>query len=91
MKAGIVLIVVGGLLLLGAIAAGAIGHDRDQERVAEFYRKNSNAAVLPHQLQPPPFTATEAFGFLAGGVMVLAGIWRSRTPAARSPAPNGAS
>jgi hypothetical protein len=81
MRPTVALIVLGGLIILGAIASSAVRHERGQERVAEFYRTHSNAAVLPDELRTTPISLAEACGFATGGVMVLAGIWRSRTPA----------
>jgi hypothetical protein len=81
MRTAVALIVVGGLIILGVVASAGISHERDKERVAEFYRKNSNAAVLPSGLRPEMISPAELFGFAAGGVMVLVGIWRSRSAA----------
>jgi hypothetical protein len=77
MKPGIVLIVMGGLVLLTAMASAGFSRELDKERVAEFYRKNSNAAILPGDLRPGIISFAEMCGFGAGGIMMLAGIWFS--------------
>jgi hypothetical protein len=51
---------------------------RERDRVAEFYQRNGNAAVLPEPLKPTGYGAYDAGCFLAGAVMVVVGIYRSR-------------
>jgi hypothetical protein len=53
----IALIVVGGCLLLGPLVINAYNSNRDKDRVAEFYSRTSNAAVLPKNLTLSAFTA----------------------------------
>ena len=80
MKPALALIVLGGLIIIVAVTAGAIRHERDKERVAEFYRNHSNTANLPYELHVST-SPTEVIGFLAGGAMVVMGIRQSRAPA----------
>ncbi|HZZ29836.1 MAG TPA: hypothetical protein VFE46_17705 [Pirellulales bacterium] len=47
----VMMIVVGGLLILGPIAAHECSQERSRDQVAEFYFHNSNAAVLPEAMQ----------------------------------------
>lgn len=64
MRTAVALILVGGLIILGAVASAGVSHERDKERVAEFYRKNSNAAVLPSELRSGLISPAELLGFI---------------------------
>jgi hypothetical protein len=75
----VALIVMGGLIILGPIAAGAYSSNRDKDRVAEFYSHNTNAAVLPNDLHPTGHDTYDYACWLAGVGMVLAGVIRERS------------
>jgi hypothetical protein len=74
----IALIVVGGCLLLGPLVINAYNSNRDKDRVAEFYSRTSNAAVLPKNLTLSAFTAYDWGCFIVGAIMAGMGIVRSR-------------
>jgi hypothetical protein len=59
----IALIVVGGCLLFGPVLVNVYTSNKDKDRVAEFYTRNTNAAVLPRELAP------SGYGFPGGGML----------------------
>jgi hypothetical protein len=84
--AALALVVVGGLVILGPVAAHAYLDNRDKERIAEFYSRNGSAIVLPNDLHPTAYGPYE-FGCWAAGVgMALAGVLQARS----APAPTRA-
>lgn len=74
MKPSLALIVLGSLIILATLGSAAVSRERDQQRVAEFYHKNTNSAVLPKALSPDPISLPEVIGFLTGGAMVGVGV-----------------
>ena len=86
MRAGIAiaLIVVGGCLILGPVLANAYTSNRDKDRVAEFYTRNSNAATLPEQLHPSAYARYDWACLVAGAIMAGIGVTRSRHDSTRS-------
>jgi hypothetical protein len=53
----ILLILIGGCLILGPVVANAYNTNREKERIAEFYSRTTNAAVLPDAMMPAGHTA----------------------------------
>ena len=86
MRTGIMLIVLGVVVILVPVASYAYRDSRDREHVAEFYQRNSNAAVLPSDLRPAGYGAYDAACFVAGSIIVLVGIFRSRPARVSEPA-----
>jgi hypothetical protein len=82
----VVLIIMGGLVILGPIGAQAYSSNRDKERVAEFYNRNSNAAVLPKDLHPTGYGPYDYACWLAGVGMVFAGVILARSASPTSAA-----
>ncbi len=80
----IALIVVGGCLILGPVLANAYTSNRDKDRVAEFYTRNTNAATLPEQLHPSGYARYDWACLVAGAIMAGIGVTRSRHDSTRS-------
>ena len=74
----IALIAFGVCLILGALLANIYTSNRDKERVAEFYTRNSNLAPLPTEMRPSGPQFYDLGCFLAGATMVGIGVMRSR-------------
>ena len=72
------LIVMGGLLILGPLLAKTCDGKRDKDRIAEFFTRNGNAAVLPYEMKPSGYADYDWACFIAGALMVWIGIRRSR-------------
>jgi hypothetical protein len=77
--AAILLILVGGCLILGPVVANAYNTNREKERIAEFYSRTTNAAVLPDAMTPTGHTAYDWGCFVAEAVMAMMGVICSRT------------
>ncbi len=76
----ITLIVVGGLIILGPVVAHTYTTNRDKDRIAEFYARTTNAAVLPEAMQPSAgYGGYDWACFIAGAVLATTGIRRSRS------------
>jgi hypothetical protein len=75
----IVLMVIGGLIILGPLAAHSYSSNRQKERIAEFYSRTTNAAVLPDAMSPEPYSVYDFVCFAAGAVCLATGIARSRS------------
>jgi hypothetical protein len=77
------LILVGALVILAPLAAHVYSTNRDKERVAEFYSRNSNAAILPQEMHPTSFGFQDVMFFcgcwVAGVGMVVAGVRQARS------------
>jgi hypothetical protein len=78
----ILLILIGGCLILGPVVANAYNTNREKERIAEFYSRTTNAAVLPDSMMPTGHTAYDWGCFVAGAVMAMTGVICSRTQGA---------
>ena len=74
----IVLMAIGALIILGPLAAHAYCNSRQKERIAEFYSRTTNAAVLPEAMYPETYSGYDFACFAAGAVCVTTGIARSR-------------
>jgi hypothetical protein len=74
----IALIVVGGLLILGPVIAHVYVHERDQQRVAEFYTRNGNAVTLPTVMEPTGISTFDWASFAVGVAMIWTGVDRSK-------------
>ncbi|MBM3883232.1 MAG: hypothetical protein FJ387_26560 [Verrucomicrobia bacterium] len=81
MKTGvpIALIIVGGCLILGPVLANAYTRNRDKTRIAEFYTRNSNAAVLPAEMQSSGYGGYDWACLVAGAAAITAGIGVTRS------------
>jgi len=77
--AAIVLMVIGALVILGPLAAHSYNNNRQEERIAEFYSRTTNAAVLPETMYPESYSVYDIACFAAGAVCVATGIARSRS------------
>jgi hypothetical protein len=82
MKPSLVLMFLGGAIILASVISAGMSYERDKERVAAFYQKNGNGAVVPNPLMPEAVRPLDVLGFIAGGIMVAVGTAKSRTPAA---------
>ena len=71
------LILAGSLLILGPVAISGYFGGRDKDRVAEFYKQNSNSAVLPEALRPTSYSTYEYSSFVFGALMIGTGTTRS--------------
>jgi hypothetical protein len=74
----IALIVVGGLLILGPVIAHVYLHERDLQRVAEFYTRNGNAVTLTAEMEPTGISAFDWASFAVGVAMIWTGVDRSK-------------
>jgi hypothetical protein len=79
MRPGIVMILVGGLIVLCSIVGAAIRHERDQERLAQLYRDKGTQILVPSEMRSNVITFAEFSGFTIGSVVILIGVFRSRT------------
>jgi len=74
----VTLILVGGLLVIGPLAAHEFSKERGREHIAELFARVGNAAVLPDEMQTKygPYD----WACLAVGVgMIVSGIWGVRS------------
>jgi hypothetical protein len=81
MNSAVALIVMGGLIVLGTLAAAAIRHDRDHARLAELYRDKGTAMVVASELRSVVITFSELSGLGIGFVLTLVGAVYSRKSA----------
>jgi hypothetical protein len=75
----ITLIIVGGIILLAPVIAHAYTTNREKERIAEFYSRIGNAAVLPDAMQPSPYSGYDWGCFVAGAALAWTGIRKARS------------
>jgi hypothetical protein len=73
-----VLIVMGSLVILGPITAAAYAKVGNNERIAEFYQRNSYTVRLPEAMDPG-FGPYSLACWLAGAGMVVAGALQARS------------
>jgi hypothetical protein len=83
MRPAVVMIIVGGVLMVAGLVSGGVRHERDMERVAEFYKGRPTPSgfgysSLPADLRPPVTSLAELSAMGAGGLLLLVGIIRSR-------------
>jgi hypothetical protein len=69
----VALIVLGAIIIIVPVVAHAYSANRDKDRVAEFYTRNSNAATLPPALTPAEYTIYDYMCFWAGAVLAAVG------------------
>jgi cytosine/uracil/thiamine/allantoin permease len=74
----VALIVIGGLLVLGPVIAHGYIHERDQQRVAEYYTRNGNAVIMPKVMEPTGISAFDWASFAVGVAMIWTGVERSK-------------
>ena len=76
MKAYVVLtlIVLGALLILGPVAAHAYCHERDGERIAEFFARAGHGEPLPSEMRPMEYEFYDYSALVVGLGMVVVGV-----------------
>ena len=79
------LVVIGATLVLAPVLTHAISSAHDKERIAEFFRRNPNNAVLPAALEPSGFAGYHWACFGIGVSLLFAGIRESKLAGATKP------
>jgi hypothetical protein len=74
----VALVVMGGLVILGPVLAGAYSRSANKEIIAEFYRRHGLQEELPEAMRPAGSGLYAWACWLAGTGMVMAGVWFGR-------------